>query len=221
MAEIIEAKHDELVNGKDPEIANCPRCNGVGTIFDSGESSRECGCTFKLRVRSKLGVLGRFIPWVQSIPGSPLCEEHLNRNMVFKGPWTVLAPYLAFTLGCKAKNADYSWRFSCPTDYEIVDASFSDKDNRKPERIETSDLLGPQFALVLVRLGFMDGANKRAASILLESIRNREAKGKPTWISVPSDFTFDKGYPGWSERLETYLGGLTTVKFSESDRLPL
>lgn len=198
----------------------CERCNGSGKLLVDDTTHRMCICLYNRKMRVHLG------PELMSarpIFDSPLYQQVFDtdqgnlptvdlttKNLFIKTWWNDLLGHLTWAFYCKGPN----WYFQLTTDERIRtvfvgNESYRAKSRKSRDDIDTlnslTDLIGDQYGLVIVRLGFLGYKNVAMAGALLEALRIREVQLKPTWVIEEPNSIFGPGHFSYSEELAEYL----------------
>jgi len=174
-----------------------PDCDGEGHIHTDEFTVRLCP-----RMKSKMGKehLGPEIANVQHVTKSPLLEpgargeplalDRTGDNLHLRIRWHNLLPHLKLALGMKGPN----FPFRVVTDQEVKNVYVGNehfKSRAKGHEGATynsaSDLMGADYELVILKLGYIGHPNRAAAGSLKEALLVREALHKATWIVQDPD----------------------------------
>ena len=211
----------------DEKVKECPfGCGGAGVIMVDDLNVRECKCSYARRLKVHLG------PEIAGAPNvegeSPLFwppdETDLTaKNVVIRGYWTDVLPHLRWALGAKGPL----FPFKILTDEKLrtvyVGAeAYTSRARAKREDVETfnslNDIVGPQWDLVLIRLGFLGYKNQAMPGILKETLMLREVSLKPTWIVESPQAPYAPGHFAFSEETFDYIHRrFEQVEISEYD----
>jgi hypothetical protein len=210
----------------------CPTCGGAGYLYNEETYTREpCNCKVAEYMFKHLGTE---IARAETIFTSPLFEfgdnagdppklDRTKESLHIKSPWTVLLPHLKLCLGTKG----IFFEFRIVTDEKIKTVfvgaeSYAARAKSKRDDMVTfnslSDLLGPEFPFVIIRIGFLGHKNIAAPGAVKEALMLRDAAQKPTWIVADPDASpFGPGNFTYSDDLAEYIDrNFKTVSLSRS-----
>ena len=186
----------------EPDKPLCPLCNGAEVIYiDNGDSDVEpCRC---LRARILKQYMGPEIASAPTILRSPLFVvdnddvtlDRTRENLFIKTSWQTILPHLKWALYCKGIR----FQFRVITDEKIRtvfvgNESYMARAKGKRDDVVTinslSDLVGSDYKLVIIRLGYLGHKNIAAPGALKEALMLREVACLPTWIIEETDRPF-------------------------------
>lgn len=178
----------------EPDKPPCPLCNGAEVVYiDNGDTDVEaCRC---LKARLLKQHLGPEIASAPTILGSPLLVvkndevvvDRTKENLFIKAAWPDLLPHLKWAFYCKGTR----FTFRVITDEKIKTVfvgseSYTSRAKGKRDDMLTmnslADLVGSDYALVIIRLGYLGHKNIAASGALKEALMLREVACLPTWI---------------------------------------
>jgi len=166
-------------------------CDGRGHIpvGDSGLEMRLCRNLFAKALRQHLGPE---ISNVQHVKVSPLLErgpdgsfkvDRTGENLLIQGAWPVLLPHIKLALASKG----LSFGFRIVTDQQIKTVYVGDEHRNvraadKEAYNSVADLLGADYDLAIIKLGYLGHKNKAAPGALKEALLVRKDLNLATWI---------------------------------------
>ncbi len=175
------------------DTKTCPLCNGAEyTLVEEG-TQRQCLCAYARQLKSHLGPELALAPTPKRSPlyvvnkKGAVTDDKTGSNLMITGHWEDIKSHLKWALGCKGT----SFRFRITNDERLktifVGAeAYTAKARKKREDVETynslHDFVGPDFHLVIIRLGFLGYRNVAMPGVLKETIMIRDALNLPTWI---------------------------------------
>lgn len=217
----------------DPDKPVCPLCNGDEAVFINEYDKAPCKC---LMVRLYKKHLGNEVSTARTILGSPLYQEEdgkvvvdrTKENLFIRSYWPVLLSHFKWTFFRKGM----SFRFGplgsngfFLTDERILKVWLgSESYNQRPKgkRDDTptfnslGDLVGTDYNLVVIRLGFLGHPNRAAPGALKEALMIREVACLPTWIVEEPDNDFGKCH-SFSNDVYDYIGrNFATVDLTQT-----
>ncbi len=163
--------------------------------------------------------LGASISLAKHVTKSPLYEAGDSRgdlpkvdrtgdNLVLKvDSWPSLLPHLKWALGCKGLD----FRFKILTDLEVVNVKVgaTSRSAKGVARAADGDgvfnhlgELTSDYALTILKVGYMGYKNRAAPGALLEFLLIRESQGKPTWLVLDAEHEWLHSYDA---EVEAYL----------------
>ena len=110
-----------------------------------------------------------------------------NKNLYLQCPWPNLLPHLQWTLGCKGILFPYT----IITDQQIKNVYVGNEQywhrpanhrDEVPIFNSVADLVGAEYHLVIIKLGYMGHPNRAAPGALKETLLVREDMNKPVWL---------------------------------------
>lgn len=173
----------------------CTLCGGDGRTFDEGEPiPRACVCKLRQMFRARVG---EEVFEAEKRTGATCL--HAGRNMRFRAEWDGALPHVRQAL-LSAWLQEAEHQQVVTTDLRVVDEGLS----HGAAGIEA--LIGAQYNLVIVRLGYVPGKNSAAADALLSALRYRvEVWRAPVWVTDTPSVPFVRGHFAWSETLKTFI----------------
>lgn len=189
----------------------CQRCNGPmieacdgrGYVFTDlkNEKTKDCPRLYAIRLAEHLGPM---MTQIRHFSNSPLCimgpkgqppiADLTKTNLFIKQcQWTTFLPHFKWALVCK--GLDFKYRLV--EDRRLLDVWLGSEDFRskpasKRNVVETcnslTDLIGPEYDLVVIRLGFLGYKNKAAPGVLHEALKLRQSLNKPVWLIEESEW---------------------------------
>ncbi len=206
----------------------CEECGGTGAIFVDDLNVRECKCAYAKRLKAHLGpeIAGAPLPDLDDtesllfLPGGEDCTE---KNTILQGYWTDVLPQIKWALGCKGPM----FRFTVLTDEKLRTVylgkeSYAQRAKSKRDDMETfnslADIVGTEYDLVIIKLGFLGYKNIAMPGILKESLMLREVACKPTWLVESPQAPFASGHFAHNDDVAEYIRTrFDSVKFSAFD----
>jgi hypothetical protein len=156
--------------------------------------------------------------------GEPAQLDRTKENLFLKTFWIDLLPHLKWALVCKGPL----FRYRIITDEKLKTVfvgaeSYIQRPRNKRDDITTfnslGDLLGADYDLVLIRLGFLGRPNKAIAGALKEALMLRESVLKPTWLIEEPLCCFGPGYFAYSADNAAYIERLyKVIDFTDPSR---
>jgi hypothetical protein len=190
-----------------------------------GDDARvqQCLCAYAKTLKTYLGPEIAAAPTITRSPlytlgpkGESPAIDRTGENLFIKSYWTDLLPHLKWALACKGPM----FRFRVVTDEKLRTVwvgNESYKQRAKSERDDLmtfnglGDIIGPDYDLVILRLGFLGYKNAAMPGVLKEALMIRESALKPTWVvEVPSSL-FGPGHLSYSEDVGGYIERLFEV----------
>lgn len=205
-----------LVTRKDATA--CQLCDGKGCVYYYDEelkdqSTRECTCMYEKRMEARMGPKLWAVKANRETPLYPTSNPTIDftkKDLFIKVRWEDFLPHLKWPIFCKGPT----FRFAVVTDERIKNVYVGNEQYRAREVAirndyestnSLHDLLGEDFDLVILRLGFLGYKNVAMAGALLEGLRLREAAGLPTWIVEEPDKVFAQDHHAYSEEVANYI----------------
>ena len=189
----------------------CKMCGGTGKILVDEYTIRMCICAYAKMLRKHIG---DDIALVKAPKSSPLFVpngvDRTTENLILQGSWRDVAPHLKWVLSYKGLK----FRSRVTDDKEILDVWLNkrcmaqlDKSNpfNYPVIATMLELMGPHNDLVIIRFGSLMHPNKAMANVLIEALRQREFKNKPTWLIEEPYMPFGEGHTAWNSNVAAYL----------------
>jgi len=207
----------------------CSKCGGAGRILTKpgveGETDTwvRCHCGFAKMFKLKVGTEIASAPGIPSSPlyvppepGEPPEVDETKSNLFIKGWWADLCSHFKYVLTWKLYSTDLNYRIHIVTDEQLrtvyLGKQSYDKQNKKkreeiPVYNSLSDLIGTDFDLVIIKLGFLGHKNVAMPGILKEALLIRQAASLPTWIveSPEPDMLWGPGLFAYSEDTADYI----------------
>ena len=195
----------------------CKTCGGAGKTLVEGCDNdwKQCVCAFTRSLRTKLGPE---ISTAKLVTETPLLKGSVDltkENVLLKADWTLLTGHLKFVL--MQKNYEHGLHFYCNilTDERLKtvwvgDEAYKAKSRKKRDGVEShntlADIVGPNYDLVLIRLGFLGYPNRAMPGILKEALMIRQGAAKPTWLVEDPEFPpFTQGHHAWNQEVGRYV----------------
>lgn len=191
-------------------MAKCDLCGDTGKIQNPKDDLRveQCVCAYIKALRAHLSNpvmaldVGLDLVSTPSIRKSSLLTNSVDRtndNLLLQGPWSHVLPHLKFVLGYKG----LAYRFRFVSDERLLNvwlgkSSYGAKSRQlREEEVyfnSVSDLVNPDFDLVIIRLGVLGYKNKALPGILLEALQVRAIKEKATWVVEQGSYSCTKKF---------------------------
>lgn len=198
-----------------PEKPVCSICNGAEVVYVNDTDVDTCRC---LKARLVKQHLGPEIASAPTILQSPLLQvtedvvvqDRTQENLFIKAPWVDVLPHLKWVLYAKGTR----FRFRIITDEKIKTVfvgaeSYMSRPKGKRDDVipinSLGDLVGSDYDLVIIRLGFLGHKNVAAPGAFKEALMIREVACKPTWIVETPTNIFGYGCPTYSEDVADYI----------------
>jgi len=209
-----------MVVGPDKD---CPICKGDGhRIVDN--DMKECACLYNKRVILRLGPEIATAPLIVDSPlykpnpehgGAPLVDK-TRINAIVKGYWPDLLSHFKWTFIVKYNTVRLErFSFQIITDEKLRNVWFGKESNQarsKKQRDQdvatfntVEDLLGTNYNLAIIRLGFLGWKNQAMGGILKEALMVRQALNLPTWLIEDPESPFEEGHYSWSRDVAEYI----------------
>jgi hypothetical protein len=203
----------------------CDQCNHTGFLPVPGDDSRvqQCICSYARALKAHLGPEIAAAPIILKSPlyvaggkGEPAKIDRTQDNLFIKVYWSDLLPHLKWALTCKGPM----FRYRIVTDERLKTVYLGSEDYRaraksKRDDITTfnsvGDLIGPEYDMVIVRLGFLGYKNVAMPGILKEALMLRESALKPTWLIEEPASIYGFGHFSYSEDTAAYIDRLFEV----------
>lgn len=196
-------------------MSECSICNDTGVTYVSDIDVAPCRC---LKARLIKQHLGPEIALAKTILTSPLLTvqddqiqiDRTDENLFLHAPWHDLLPHLKWALYCKGLQ----YRFRIVTDEKIrtvfVGAeSYMARPKSQRDDVATmnslADLVGAEFNLLIIRLGFLGHKNVAAPGALKEALMIRESACVPTWLVDSPSNPFAPGCFTYSDDVAAYI----------------
>ena len=208
----------------------CPlgRCNGSGWIPKDELHDTMCLCLKVRKAKQTLDSthdsdmpLWTYGDKIAETPlykpggvGKPPEIDRTDERLYLSGSEWAIYAHLRRALGSKLLDTDCQFRLKIVTDQRLKDVYVGNESYEKrskkdrDDRVVTNsfaDLIGVEFDLVIIRLGFLKGKNVAAANLLQEALCLRDASFKPTWIAEEDGRPFVDGYPAYSPVIKQYI----------------
>ena len=206
-----------------PGDANCSICKGEGMVrLPGGQDSKQCICAFTKNLRRRLGdELATCRPVLHTSPlyeaspkgGEPVVDL-TSTNLFIKCRWRYFKPHFRLAAMNLLERSSFIWNWQFVTDERIKSVfvgneAYVSKSRKKREDSSTfnglSDLLGQDYNLIVIRLGFLGYANRAMAGALKEALLIRESLGKTTWVLEEPNSIFGPGHFSWSAEVAEYI----------------
>lgn len=198
-------------------------CNGSGFTVTEDNTAVACRCW---REKQTLLKLTPELRTAIHIPKTPLYDvqwidnknvvqtDKTAENMHLKGIWDDVTAHIRVAIIGKLCDAEWLFPYRIVTDEHLLRVwlgkeSYLAKEKSKREDIRSfnslKDAIGPDYDLVIIRLGHLVHKNAAAANMLQEALMIREAAQKPTWIVEIPTFPFQPGLPVYSDSIHRYI----------------
>jgi hypothetical protein len=205
----------------DSESKICPVCKGSGVTQIGDNSWKQCICAvaidFKRRFGAELTYAERTKDKLRlysgpKVPGGPPILDLTKTNLLIKGHWEHITPHIREAFIHRAQ--EFSFTPQIVTDEKLrtvyVGAeAYTSRSRKRREEVVTynslSDLVGADYHLLIIRLGFLGYSNKAMPGILMESLMVRESIRLPTWIIDNPDRPFEPGHYAYSFEVDGYI----------------
>jgi hypothetical protein len=206
-----------------PGDPNCPLCAGLG-MTRKGLDTQQCRCAFVKNVKRRLGKdIMNAHPAVYSSPlyepakdGGPPLIDLTTENLFIRARWEDFLPHFKLAATNLLSRTGFQWYFQLVTDERIKSVfvgneSYSSRARKQRDDVASfnslGDLLGGDFDLVIIQLGYLGYKNVAAPGALKEALLIRQAANKPTWIVDPNqnEGRFQPGHLAYSQDLAEYL----------------
>lgn len=205
----------------------CPYgCDGSGYVVIDDLHTRECMCSYAKRLYAHLG---------PEIGGAPRLEgssplfwpqdevDLTTKNVVIKGYWTDVLPHMRWVLGSKGTMFHYKILTDEKLRTVYVGAeAYTSRARSKRDDLETyntlADIVGAEWDLLVIRLGFLGYKNVAMPGVLQEALMLREVALKPTWLIESPQAPFAPGHFAFSEEGFEYIQRrFEVIEISEFD----
>lgn len=187
----------------------CPHCNGVRTFRVDEIRVRQCICVYLEKMRTHLGPEISGAPVIKSSPLYTLDGkvDLTTKNLFITSTWAGLLTHLKYALTGKGLG----FYFTVVTDGRLKNVFLGNEALPVKSRSEDSmgfnslpNLVGEDFDLVVIRLGFLGYPNRAASGILKESLMVRDSFRKATWLVEHPDHPFNTLH-SYSLDVENYI----------------
>lgn len=189
----------------------CAKCGGSGHILVDDLHVRQCLCSFVKDMKAHMGLEIAAAPVLDVSPLLVLGGDDLTEECLFiKSTWWDLLPHLKWVLFHKGLR----FRYRITTDEKLVTIflgkeAYNARARGKRDETETfnslADLIGEDFNLVIVRLGYLGYPNKAAPGVLKEALMLRETMGRPTWLIESPDSIWGEGHRSYNQEVGDYV----------------
>ena len=189
----------------------CEKCGGSGWIIVDDATRRKCICAYAKELRQHLG---EDIATAPTLKHSPLYVPDKSdltlSNLFIRSYWQDLLPHLKWALTFKTP----AFKFIQVTDEKLKTVyvgaeSYVARAKGTRDDVSTfnslADLVGRQFNLVIIRLGFLGYRNQAMPGILKEALLLRESLNLATWIVEEPNSIFGPGHRSFSDEVQKYI----------------
>lgn len=219
-----------------PDSPVCSKCQDKKYLPVDEHTVRACICTYVTALKNHLGI--ELATAVTPPNGSPLLKPNedkvgfevdlTSKNLFIRGHWDEVRGHLKWALGCKG----VSFNFRLTTDERLKaiylgQEAYASRSRKSRDEKETynnlSDFVGPDYKLVILRLGFLGYKNQAMPGILKEALMLRESLKLPTWVVEDITTPFNQTY-SYSLEVESYLMSkyqVITLGTKRQDALPV
>lgn len=219
----------------------CEECGGTGKIRTGPNDWKVCACAFWSKFKAKVGPeIALALPAVEDTPllvlgkaGEPVVTDRTDKNVFIKAWWSDLLHHLQFVLLMKNLDRGLQFYHQVVTDERLKGVylgaeAYSSRSKKRREDVVTfntlADLVGVDYHLVIIRLGFLGYKNIAMPGILKEALLIRQAANLPTWIVEEPNSPFGPGHFTFNEDVFDYISSrfevLDLTKKREGD-IPL
>jgi hypothetical protein len=205
------------------QVPMVPECKGRGFIPVGGDTVKQCPNLYARQLKQHLGLE---VSRVQHVTSSPFLKlgkpseppevDLTDKNLFIKGcPWKNFLPHLKWVLGCKG----LLFFFRVVTDERLKNIYVGNEDFRSRPKstrndVQTynsmADIIGDDYHLVIIKLGYLGYKNVAAPGVLKEALSIREALHKPTWLLEDPSHS-------WNHSYDPDVGHYVDVHFQEID----
>ena len=203
----------------------CDLCNHTGyTLIDGVEPKmQQCICSYARTLKAHLGPEIAAAPNILRSPlyvagpkGEPPVIDRTTDNLFLKVYWSDLLAHLKWTLACKGPM----FRYRVVTDEKLKTVyvgaeAYSARPKSKRDELVTNnsvgDIIGVDFQLIIIRLGFLGHKNVAMPGVLKEALMIREASQLPTWIVEEPSSIFGPGHFSYSDDTGMYIERLFDI----------
>ena len=198
-----------------PEKPVCSICNGAEVVYVNDTDVETCRCLKARLVKQHLGPEIASAPTILQSPLLKVVEDAVvldrtQENLFIKAPWVDVLPHLKWVFYAKGTR----FRFRIITDEKIKTVfvgaeSYMSRPKGKRDDVipinSLNDLVGSDYDLVIIRLGFLGHKNVAAPGALKEALMIREVACRPTWIVEMPTNIFGYGCPTYSDDVADYI----------------
>lgn len=210
------------------DSVGCPFCGGSG-FTRKADDTKQCICAFARNVRKRLGddiALSQPVIYNSPLFAPPLegggtpSVDLSGEDLFIKAWWQEFKPHFRLVAQHLLERHSFGWFYHIVSDERIKSVfvgseSYVARPRKKREDVVTfnglSDLVGSEFDLVIIRLGFVCHKNVALAGAFKEALRIRELLNKPTWILEEPDSPFEPGHFAYSEDVAAYINSRYTT----------
>lgn len=204
----------------------CSKCGGAGRILTrrghEGETDTwgRCICSFAKMFRLRVGTeiasaqsTTNSPLYVPGPPGEPPEEDGTLSNLFIKGWWSDLTGHFKYVFTWKYLKLE-NYYLQIVTDEQLRTVylgkeGYDRRSKKKRDEMTTynslRDLVGPDYNLVIIQLGFLGHKNMAMPGILKESLLIRQSLNLPTWIVESPESIFGPGHFSYSEDTADYI----------------
>lgn len=203
---------------------DCLLCGGAGHRIEV-ESDRMvfCTCVYWKRVGLRLGpeiamakLIQESILYQPAVDhGAPPVVDRTKNNLLLKGWWSALLSQFKWSFICKFNTVGLEgFSFQVITDEKLRNVWFGKESTQARTRKQrdevvtfntVEDLIGGNYSLAIIRLGFLGWKNQAMGGILKEALMVRQALRLPTWLVEEPDSPFMEGHYTWSRDVADYI----------------
>jgi len=192
----------------------CSLCGGRGSLpSDDDLSTRACICVYRRRKEAFLGAQIYDADKIADTPlarptadGTRLVPDLTREHVWLTASWKTLLPHLRRAFGLRwhlGQVRSRPFTFRIVSDEQVRLGQFSDKHDGAES---LSSLMSADTDLVVIRLGFLGGANRTMPDILRSALMARvEMAQAAVWIVDDPGEPFTKGHLSWSESIAAYV----------------
>jgi len=193
-------------------------------MIRKGLDTFQCRCAFVKNVKRRLGKdIMNAHPAVYSSPlyepakdGGLPTVDRTTENLFIRARWEDFLPHFKLAATNLLSRTSFQWYFQIVTDERIKSVyvgneAYNARARKKRDDVVTfnslADLIGGDFDLVVIQLGYLGHKNVAAPGALKEALLIRQAANKPTWIVDPNEEAgrFQPGHHAYSQDLAEYL----------------
>lgn len=193
----------------------CPLCNGAEVIYLSDTEVDTCQCLRARLLRKHLGIevasaVTRLQSPLLSVVDDAVRVDHTGKNLLIRATWPDFLSHLKWVLYCKGGG----FRFRVTTDEKIrtvyvgAESYMARAKSRRDDLVTfntLADLVGPDYSLVVIRLGQLGHKNVAAPGALKEALMLRESACLPTWVVETPELPFGLGCYSYSDDVASYI----------------
>lgn len=200
------------------------RCDGSGWVVQDLFNAKACLCLKVQMARKAIGedlwVGGKAVK-IEDTPlyqpggiGKPPEIDRTGERLFIRGQNEVLFAHLRRALGSKMLDTDCHFRLQVVTDERLKNVfvgneSYEKRSRKDRDQVETMnslrDLIGGEYDLVVILLGYLGYKNVAGAGLLKEALMLRDSMAKATWVAERLDVAFKDGYASFSHDVAYYI----------------